>query len=137
MKQITNLHELQAAIREMEMVQMHRKQALLKQLDVTKQSFKPINLIKSSLREWAGDKDSRNSIIQTAASIGLGFLTKNMVAGKSASAAKNLLGGLLETGIQNLSGSDTIKAYLKAIYKNLFVKKQKDPAPDIAENVPE
>ncbi|HRN92495.1 MAG TPA: hypothetical protein PLS87_08740 [Ferruginibacter sp.] len=128
MKQITNMHELQEAIREMELVQLHRKQALLKQIDITKQSFKPINLIKSTLRDFAGDKNSRHTLLQTAAGIGLGFLTKNMVTGKSASAAKNLLGGLVESGVQNLTGSETIKAYLKAIYKNLFAKKHKDPA---------
>ena len=129
MKPITNIHELQEAIREMELVQMHRKQALLKQIDATKQSLKPINLIKSTLRDLAGDKHSRNSLLQTAASIGLGFITKNMVTGKSASAAKNLLGGLVESGVQNLTGSETIQAYLKAIYKNLFAKKHKDAAP--------
>jgi hypothetical protein len=121
------MHELQEAIREMELVQLHRKQALLKQIDITKQSFKPINLIKSTLRDFAGDKNTRHTLLQTAAGIGLGFLTKNMVTGKSASAAKNLLGGLVESGVQNLTGSETIKAYLKAIYKNLFTKKHKDP----------
>lgn len=126
MRQLKNIEDLKSAIEEMEQLQQLQKVELQQQFEITKQSLKPLNIIKNSLKDFKRDPETQSALMKGAASVGLGLLTKNIFVGKSSSLIKNLLGGALETGVKGLSSNDKVRAYAIAIYKNLFGKKEKN-----------
>lgn len=124
MRQLNNIDDLKGAIEEMEQLQQLQKYELQQQFEITKQSLKPINIIKSSFRDFKNDPQTQNALVKSAAGVGLGLLTKNLFVGKSSSIIKNLLGGVIETGVKGLSANNKVSAYAVAIYNNLFRKKK-------------
>lgn len=124
MRQLKNIQELNDAILELEQLQAMQKNELKEQFEVTKQSLKPVNIIKSTFRDLKNDSQVQESVLQGAAGLGLGILSKGLFVGKSASLIKNFIGGALESVVKNVSANNTVQAYAKAIYKNLFKKKE-------------
>lgn len=125
MRTINNISDLQESIKEMEALQAQQKQAVLDQVDVVKQSLKPVNILKNTFRDFKEDTETRNSLLQSATGIGLGLLSKSLFVGRSASLVKHLLGDAVESGVRAISKNDKIKAYATAIYRNLFKTKEK------------
>ncbi len=123
---INNSEELEKVIIELEKRKVVQEKNLREAFISTKQSFRPINLIKSTIREITHTPEIRESAIKTAAGIGIGLLTKDMFIGRAIPVIRKLVSSALENGVQNgvKSTSNTIKAVGTVLLNQIFKRKK-------------
>jgi radical SAM superfamily enzyme len=116
--------ELHAAIKELEVQEEMQKEIMVEKFHAIYESFKPINLLKSSLSKIIKSPDVVDGIINTTVGLGTGLLSKNLLIGKSAGIVKKLLGTAVELGVVGLVSKniDSIKLnglnFLSKIFKS-------------------
>lgn len=122
---INNEEELAIAIQQLELKKKRQEEELIEHFHATIDSFKPANIIKSAVGK-VGDPAVIGTILKTAGSLGVGFLTTKLAGGAAAtSGGRSLIGSLLKQSAAKtvFKNIDKIKAYGLAAYKNLFGKK--------------
>jgi len=67
-----------------------------------KHNLKPLNLIRNTVEEINETVGFKSHLAQSAISIGIGYLAKRLVVGKSDSTFKNIFGSVLQLIITNL-----------------------------------
>jgi len=67
-----------------------------------KHNLKPLNLIRNTVEEINEAVGVKSHLAQAAISIGIGYLAKRLVVGKSDSAFKNIFGSVIQLIITNL-----------------------------------
>ena len=77
----TASERLKESIRLLEIKQEEEGKILKEQLRITYESLKPVNLIKSSLKEITSSVEVKNDLFGAIMSILSGYLTKRMVVG--------------------------------------------------------
>jgi hypothetical protein len=102
MQKVHSESELKRAIAHLENKQDEERKALRRQFDITYESIKPVNLIKSTLKEAASSVEIRESFFVTAVGITTGYLSKKLFVGTSHSPLKKLIGAALLFGITNV-----------------------------------
>lgn len=123
--EITNIIELNAAIKALEQKKLIQEVILKKQYHDTIDHYRPKNLIKSAFNNAFQPGETGNTILKAAGSIGAGLIAKNMVFGGPAT---SIIGKIASNAIklgatsEVYNHSDKIVAWGKAIYKNLFTK---------------
>jgi len=122
---INNEEELAIAIQQLELKKKRQEEELIEHFHATIDSFKPSNIIKSAVSK-VGDPAVIGTILKTAGSLGVGFLTTKLAGGAGATASgRSLIGSLLKQSAAKtvFKNIDKIKAYGVSAYKNLFGKK--------------
>ncbi|PTS91947.1 hypothetical protein DBR27_20245 [Flavobacterium sp. HMWF030] len=76
--------------------------AIKDEIDEIKDNLKPLNLIRNTVEEINETVGFKSHIAQSAISIGIGYLAKRFVVGKSDSKVKNIFGSLLQLVVTNL-----------------------------------
>ncbi|MFI5220080.1 MAG: hypothetical protein ACHQNT_11405 [Bacteroidia bacterium] len=110
--------------------QAHQLKILREQFNITYESLKPINLIKSTFREVASSPEIKNNMVSNAIGLTTGYLSKKVLFGASHNPVKRLIGTFLQFAIANVVSkhSDTIKStgesFVKRIFKNKNEAKQ-------------
>ena len=86
--------------------------ALLKeQLHTSYESLKPVNLIKSTFKEFTSSVDTKNDLFGNALSLGIGFIARKVFVNSSHNRFRRIFGTLLQVAITNVVSkqSDHIK----------------------------
>jgi hypothetical protein len=128
---INNSAELHAAIEELEVQKEMQKDILVEKFHTIYESFKPMNLLKSSLNKIIKSPDVVDGIINTTIGLGTGLLSKNLLIGKSAGIVKKLLSTAVELGVVGLVSKniDAVKLnglnFLSKIFKPKKVSTEK------------
>ena len=106
MKTINSTSELTEAILLLETRQADQGIQLREQFNLTYESLKPLNLIKSTFREAASSRELKDNIINTGTGLVAGYLSKKLFEGVSHS------GSALMFGITNMvsRNPETIKS---------------------------
>jgi len=130
MQKITSVADLKDAISQLEEEQTVSKQLFKEQLQLTVESLKPINLIRSTLNEAISSPDLLSNLLGAAFGMTAGYVSKKAAFGKATSPIKKLFGSVLQTGIAALltTYGETIKETAIIIFKSFFKKKAE---PDI------
>lgn len=112
MLNINSATELRDAILQLESKQEDEGKMLKENFQITYESIKPINLIKSTLNEITASQDLKDNLLNTAAGLTAGYLSKKLFVGVSHNPLKKLLGTALMYGITNLVAKhpETIKS---------------------------
>ena len=76
MQNITSLAGLKKAIQFLEVEQIVKSQQLKEQFYLTYESFKPINLLKSALRNITSSSNLTNKILSAAGGLAVGYFLK-------------------------------------------------------------
>lgn len=76
--------------------------AIKDEIDDIKENLKPLNLIRNTVEEINETVGFKSHLAQSAISIGIGYLAKRFVVGKSHSKVKNVFGSLLQLVVTNL-----------------------------------
>lgn len=128
MKSITTLIELKEEIALLETKQEGNARDLKEQFKIGFESLRPVNLIKSTVKELVSAPDLKGNILNATIGIGAGYLTRKVVIGSTLNPLKQLLGTLLQVGITNVVSrkGDGIKAGTLKLIGNLFAKKKQD-----------
>jgi hypothetical protein len=124
MQQITTVAGLKNAIQILEIEQNARKEELKEQLHLTYESLRPVNIIRSTLKELFSMSDN---IPGTALGAAGGFLLKKLLVGSSGGVLKRLIGTVLQLGITNIAShkSDAIKSLGLSLFQRIFHKKER------------
>lgn len=101
MQNITTVNELRDAIKELEDKQAEEWPLLKEQFFNTYESFKPINVLKHTLKEAISAPDLKANIINTTIGLTTGFVAKKALIGKTYNPLKKLLGVVLEMTVAN------------------------------------
>jgi hypothetical protein len=116
--QINNSTSLKAAIRQLEEKQFIQKEALVDQFHETYESLKPVNIVKNQFKKLTDSmgqgfksSETKNTLINTAIGVGVGFLTKRLFIGGSHNILKRLFGTAVQMGVTKLvaANADKIK----------------------------
>ncbi len=123
--EIKNVIELKAAIAALEQKKVIQEAILKKQYHDTIDHYKPKNLIKSAFKNAFDPGETGSTLLKAAGSIGAGVLAKNLVfGGPATSIVGKLASNAIKLGATSgiFNNSDTIMAWGKSIYKNVFTK---------------
>jgi hypothetical protein len=125
MEKITSATGLKDAILLLEADQVMQGQLLKEQFSSIYESFKPVNLIKNSLKDLASSPYLIDNILATAIGLATGFLSKKIFVGSSGNLFRKLLGSFLQAGVTNTVSQhpDTIKSFGQLIFQ-YFLRKR-------------
>jgi len=72
------------------------------EIEEIKENLKPLNLIRNTFEEVNEAVGFKSDLAQSAISIGIGYLAKKLVVGKTDSIFKNILGSVLQLAVTTL-----------------------------------
>ena len=122
MQNITHTAGLKNAIQLLEIEQAIKKQLLNEQFHITYESLKPINILKSTLK----DVISSENILGTTVGLASGYLSKKIVVGASGNIFRKLIGSVLQFGVSSVIANhpDAIKSFGNFILQYIPRKKK-------------
>ena len=96
------VNALKESIRRVEIRQAEEGKILKEQFRITYESLKPVNLIKSSLKELVNSVDIKNSIFETIVSIVSGYVGQKFIVNSKSSVFKKIMGVLMQFGVTSI-----------------------------------
>lgn len=96
-----SVDDLNIDIKLLELRQRQEWDELKDQIQLTKESLKPMRLIKKGLGEINITSSGSKDILSTMLSIGAGYLSSKMVVGKTQSTFKRFLGSMIQLAVAN------------------------------------
>lgn len=126
MQKITTAAELDEAIRLLEIKQKVEVQLFKEQVRATYESMKPINLVKSFLKNLTTSPEVGGSLVNSVMGIVGGYLSKKAVVGGTTSTFRQVLGSIIQMGVTNLisRNADGIKSTTTSVFQKIFGKKE-------------
>jgi hypothetical protein len=130
MEKINKTSALYEAIALLEIKRATELRALKDQLHEGYESLKPVNILKSTIKEVTGSPDLKKGLGTAVMGIASGYLMKNILIHSAKNPLMRLAGILVQTVTTNLvvKNSDTIKdsggKLLHAITSRIFKKKE-------------
>ena len=127
METITNTIELRKAISLLEIKQKEEGLILKEQCKITYDSLRPLNLIKSTLKDLV-TPDLKENLLGSVMSLAAGYASKKAVIGSTHNPLKQLLGTVLQMGVTSIvsKNTDGIKSVVTNIISS-FLKKKEEP----------
>lgn len=119
MEKINSDTDLRAAIAALEQKQLVEADLMKAQFHLAYESVKPINFIKSTIKEVTASQDIKDNLLNTGVGITAGYLSKKLFEGVSHSPLRKLLGTVLMFGITNAvaKNPEVIKAAATGVMK--------------------
>jgi hypothetical protein len=119
---IENPTDLKSLIAGLEAKKITQEKLLIDHFNLTYESLKPINMIKSTLHEIGNSSDLKSNLLDATLGVGAGLLSKKLVVGSSNNFFKKIAGTLLEFGIATIiaKNSDKIKIVGKGLINGFF-----------------
>ncbi|HEY5509759.1 MAG TPA: hypothetical protein VIK10_01905 [Prolixibacteraceae bacterium] len=98
---------------------------LKEQFYLTYESLKPVNLLRSSIRDVVSPPYLIDNIVGTAVGLATGYLSKKIVIGTSGNIIRKFFGLLMQLGVTNTIAQhpDSIKSIGQFIYQHFLHKK--------------
>ncbi len=93
---INNAADLELAITQLQEESDQKKIILRNHFNGLIESMKPVNLLKSTVKDIAESPGIATAAIGTSLAIGAGVMSKKMIIGSSTNIFKRMLGGLVE-----------------------------------------
>ncbi|MGD0342594.1 MAG: hypothetical protein ABSA76_12895 [Bacteroidales bacterium] len=126
MQNMTSTLELKNAIQLLEAEQAENGHLLKEQFFLVIESLKPVNLLKSAIKDISSSPYLVDNIVGTAMGLATGYLSKGMFVGTSGNKIKKLIGTILQFGITNViaQNSDSIKLFGRSLFQHFFRKKE-------------
>ncbi len=132
MQPITSKADLKRAISQLEEKQAADWLLLHEQIKSTYESFKPLNIIKSTLKDAASSLGIKDKILGAGMGITVGYLSKALITNAVGGPIKRILGTLLEVGISTIisHNPEAIKMASDKIFSFFSTKKTPQTEPD-------
>jgi len=105
----------------------HELALLKEQLHTSYESLKPVNLIKSTFKEFTTSPDTKNDLFGNALSLGIGFVAMKVFVNSSHNRFRRVFGTLLQVAITNVVSNQS--DHIKVLGQNLihrFLKNRKE-----------
>lgn len=126
MQNITSSAELKNAIRLLEVEQAAKELLVQEQFHIIIDSFRPVNLLKSTLVNMTSAPYLIDTILGTTMGLAVNFLGNGRSIGSSGNIIKKLIGSALKFGATNVVAYnfDTIKSIGQALIHNILRKRK-------------
>jgi hypothetical protein len=126
MPNISSVEELKNAILLLEIEQAEKGRLLREQFYLTYESLKPVNLLKSTIKELFLEPNLIDNFIGTSLGLASGYLSKKIVVGASGNIIRKLVGTILQFGVTNVIAQHPggIKSLGQILYHRIFDKKE-------------
>jgi hypothetical protein len=126
MEKVSSAEELRNAIQLLEVEQKIKGELLKKQVMITYESLRPVNLIKNTLEDLFSSSFKGENISGIAAGLTGGYLLKKIFVGRSGNPFKKLVGSIIQFGITNLiaQNSQVIKSFADVVIRLISGKKK-------------
>lgn len=102
METVFDTNKLDQMILQLKAQQSAQWIAIKDEIDEIKDDLKPLHLIRNTLTEINETVGFKGNLLQSVLSIGVGYLTRKMIVGKSDGKIKNFFGSLLQLAVTNL-----------------------------------
>ena len=126
MQKITSVAALKSAIQLLEVEQASREVLLKEQFHLTYTGLRPVNLLRSALKDLTSSPGLIENLAGTALGLATGYLSKELVVGASVNRFRKLIGFIVQFGISNLisHNAENIKSFGQSIFQSFFHKKE-------------
>ena len=126
MQKISSREGLRNAIQLLEIEQNSKGDLLKKQVMLTYESLRPVNLIKNTLKDLFSSSFQDENISGIAAGLTGGYILKKLFIGRSGNPLKKILGSIIQFGITNIiaQNSQLIRSIADGVFR-LFSEKKK------------
>jgi len=126
-RQIYSQENLKNAILDLEMAQSEEESNLKEQFNLAYESVKPVNLIKSTIKDAVASNEIRQSLLSVSLGLAAVYFTRKLLEKDSNKSARKLAGTILMFGITNiLARNPEIITNLGAKLISKLRKKQHD-----------
>jgi hypothetical protein len=117
---------LKESIRQLEIKQAEEGKQLKEQVKEVYESLKPVNLLKTSLKEMAGSAELTGSLMESVVALFSGYLVNRVVAGSKKGMFAKILGLFMQFGVTKLvaNHADTIREFVSEWIDRLFNRKE-------------
>ena len=124
---ITSTDELKSAISLLETEQRERKDVLRAQFRYTLESFKPTNLVLSTISNMASSPGAIDTVLASAVSLGVGYLVNRRGVAATGTILTKIIKPLIQVGITSTVAkhSRTVLKYGRAILGHYLHKTSK------------
>ena len=129
MENISCTADIKNAIQLLEAEHAVKEKLLKDQFHLTYESLKPVNLLKSSIKEISSSPYLIENIIGTATGLATGFISRKIVVGASGNLFRKLFGVILQFGVTNLVARhpDGIRSLTQSLFQHIFHKRNANP----------
>ena len=107
MQKISNLDELKASIKNLELKTHQQEQLLKRNSKLTvqhyKEDYKPMNLVRMGLQKVVKTPDVRYTLINTFIGLAAGWIAQKIIVGKSRNIFRRTLGAAVQTALVRLA----------------------------------
>lgn len=126
MQKVTSTTELKDAILQLEQKQREQWVDLKEHINVAFDALKPINLLRSTYREFISTPHVAEDLIGSTIGLTTGLITKKLIVKKSHNVLLNFAGGLAQMLISNFvtRHAGTIKTIGSGLIHRVFYKKK-------------
>jgi hypothetical protein len=126
MQNITSTAGLKDAIQLLEIEQADKGRLLKEQFYHTYESFRPVNLLKGTLKDITSSPYLMDNILSTGIGLASGFLSKKVFIGASGNKLRKLIGYVLQFGVTNFVAQhpDAIKSVGRFFFQLIHRKKE-------------
>ena len=126
------VNSLKESIRRVEIRQAEEGKILKNQFRITYESLKPVNLIKSSMKEIASSVEIKNSVFETIASIVTGYLSQKLIVNSKSNVFMKILGIVMQFGVTNLisKNSEDVRFFLSNLVERFINPSSEEEIPE-------
>jgi hypothetical protein len=125
MANINPTDSLQLAITELEIRRENELVVLKEQISAVHESLKPVNLIKSVIKDTTESPELKGGLTNAAIGLSVGFLLRKLLFRQTNNPIKNIMGNILQSIVSNIAArnADKIKAAGKFVYSKIAHQK--------------
>jgi len=126
MQNIYSTAGLKEAIRQLEYKRLDQEQLLKEQFILTRESLKPVNLIKNTFSEVVTSPLLISNVLGTAIGLSAGYFSKKLFIGTSVNLLKKLFGSILQLGITTIIANkpEIVQSFGHQIFQRIFSKRK-------------
>lgn len=125
MQKITSARDLKDAIRSLEEKQAGQGRVLKDHFYFVIESIKPLNIIKSTIKEVASSPGLISQIVSTTIGLTAGYVSNKTIAGLSRNPFRKLAGTIMQLGVTTLIVNNTEAVrFLGQILLKRFLRKK-------------
>lgn len=127
MKKLSAADNLNASIETLTKQQENDLAMLKLQFNITYESLKPINLIRTTINEAVQSTELKNGLMNNIMSIVVGYLSKKVFVGNTHNPLKAILGSVIQFAVSGLvsSNADKLKSFASSLFKS-FSKEEEE-----------
>ena len=104
MQSITSVTSLRESIVALESRRREQERQLANHCRLIYESLKPVNIIKTIIRNLVGSTDPQHHVLRASMSVASGYLSRKIFFRSPSGPMKKIIGALLQFGITNLVG---------------------------------